>query len=65
MCPKYLVTFWGILKNITFSVKTFVVMFGQLLEEIGLLYNLTAGHTGQLSFSTSHFRRKCKAISAS
>ena len=32
------------LKNITFKVKTSVVMFWQLLEEIGLLYNLTSGH---------------------
>ena len=46
---KYLVTFWAILKNITFKVKTIVVIFWQLLVEIGVLYNLTSGHTGLIS----------------
>ena len=27
-------------------MKTFVIIFGQLLVEIGLLYNQTSGHTG-------------------
>ena len=43
-CPKYLVPF-AILKNITFKVNTSVVIFGQPLKEIGLLYYLTFGHT--------------------
>ena len=27
-------------------MKTFVIIFGQLLVEIGLLYSQTSGHTG-------------------
>ena len=42
---KHLVTFGTILENITFKEKTFEVIFGKLLVEIGQIDNLTSGHT--------------------
>ena len=43
--PNIWVTFWFILNIITCYVKTDAANFGQLLEDIGLLFIPTSGHT--------------------
>ena len=43
--PKYLVSFWAILKCSALKVKIAVTAFVQLMEKFGILCILTSGHT--------------------
>ena len=43
--PKYLVTFWAILKSIPVSVETLVASFLASLEKNGQLFIPPSGHT--------------------
>ena len=40
-------TFWATSKNLTLNQKLHWLLFGQLWENIGLLFTLTSGHTAQ------------------
>ena len=40
--------FWPIWKATTFHIKLLWLLFGQLLEKIGLYFNLVSGHPGGL-----------------
>jgi len=46
--------FLTILKGITLKVKTIVVYFGQRMEQIGLLFISTCGHTDQEQMSSTN-----------
>ena len=43
--PKYLPSFWAILKNVSFKVKTYVATFEQLLVCNWDNFYLASGHT--------------------
>ena len=45
MWPKYLLTYWAILKNVTIKENQLWLLLGQVLEKLGLFLFLSA-HTG-------------------
>ena len=40
--------FWAKVKSNTFNIKLLWLLFGQLLENFGLIFNLASGHSGWL-----------------
>ena len=48
------------MKSYTFNVKLLWLLFGQLLEKVGLLFSLASGHSGLLTHGDANkgLRRK-------
>ena len=51
-----MITFWVKVKGSIYRKKTTVAFFGQLLEQLGLLFISTSGHTGPEAHSEENFR---------
>ena len=57
-----MVNFWPKVKSNIFHVKPLRLVFGQLLEKIGQLFNSASGHSGQKTYQSKNGKNCSKSL---